>query len=768
MAVELDQHLGDVPVQFRECQGSESNEFLQLFPNGVRYAEGGVDSAFNKVERDVWPTRLLQLKGRRNVRVSEVPVEVESLNSGGVFILDAGLSICQWNGKEASRQEKAKALDVAQAIKNEERGGRASIVAFDEGDFSADGAAAFWEKLGVSDPKAAKVKSAAEGGDDDGAGALAAPKLFKVSDEGGSLQTTEVTERPLVREMLETNDVFVLVAGGAVSAWVGKGASPAEKKAAMSTAVKFLETNKLPNTTPVRLVKEGAEPALFRQQFKQWTKVAMPAPTAGMTKSALERKKSTTDYGALAAAAKSRAKSPDDQPLDDGSGKLQVWRIENFEKVAWPEDKYGHFYGGYSFVVLYSYVPKGKTRDEHMIYFWQGAESSQDEKGASALAAVALDDSLGGQATQVRVVQGKEPGHFVGVFKGKMIVHTGGMASGFKNRADSDSFDTDGTYMYHVRSTSAVNTKAMQVEESAERLNSGDCFVVVVNKKQYIWQGSFSSPDEREYATVVAGELAKMYGCGSPEVIPEGSEPDEFWEAIGGEKDYAAFVEGAAPADEPRLFQICDAQAGGYGATTEEIYDFTQSDLCEDDVMMLDTVSTVYLWIGEQSNPNERKEAMEIAAGYVKACGEVDGRDADTPIVQVSSGAEPAMFTCNFAGWDASPKSKFVDPYQAKLQKEKEERETKAKEEAAAEVAKPESETLASGVPRRVSVSAGGRIIAYAELKEMTAEDGIDMTKREEHLSDAEFQEVFKMSKSEFSELKQWRKNEAKKKAALF
>lgn len=34
----------------------------------------------------------------------------------------------------------------------------------------------------------------------------------------------------------------------------------------------------------------------------------------------------------------------------------------------------------------------------------------------------------------MRVVQNKEPDHFLLIFKGKMVVHAGGRASGFKNR----------------------------------------------------------------------------------------------------------------------------------------------------------------------------------------------------------------------------------------------------------------------------------------------------------------------------------------------
>ena len=36
----------------------------------------------------------------------------------------------------------------------------------------------------------------------------------------------------------------------------------------------------------------------------------------------------------------------------------------------------------------------------------------------------------------------KEPNHFYCLFKGKMVIHSGGKASGFKNRADADAYDS--------------------------------------------------------------------------------------------------------------------------------------------------------------------------------------------------------------------------------------------------------------------------------------------------------------------------------------
>jgi len=42
------------------------------------------------------------------------------------------------------------------------------------------------------------------------------------------------------------------------------------------------------------------------------------------------------------------------------------------------------------------------------------------------------------------VVQGKEPVHFRSLFKGAMLIHEGGKASGFKNSTEVDTYDADG------------------------------------------------------------------------------------------------------------------------------------------------------------------------------------------------------------------------------------------------------------------------------------------------------------------------------------
>ena len=60
---------------------------------------------------------------------------------------------------------------------------------------------------------------------------------------------------------------------------------------------------------------------------------------------------------------------------DNGGGKLEIWRVENFELAPWPKERYGEFYGGDSYVLLYTYLVNDK--ENYIIYFWQGLDSSQ-------------------------------------------------------------------------------------------------------------------------------------------------------------------------------------------------------------------------------------------------------------------------------------------------------------------------------------------------------------------------------------------------------
>lgn len=252
--VELDDQLGGSPVQHREVQDYESDEFLSLFSPSIQILRGGIESGFTHVKPEEYETRLLQLKGKTIVRVTQVSVDSDSLNSGDVFVLDAGLTIFQWNGKQSSPQERQKGGEIARALKSE-RKGQPVVTTTEEGQEDAK----FWELLGGKGP----IASAEEGGDDREAEKKHTKALFQLSDASGTLKFTQKATGKVTKALFDTKDVFIFDSGFEIFAWIGKGASPNEKKSALSSAQTYLAQNNRPAYLPITRVIEGGEPSSF-------------------------------------------------------------------------------------------------------------------------------------------------------------------------------------------------------------------------------------------------------------------------------------------------------------------------------------------------------------------------------------------------------------------------------------------------------------------------------------------------------------------------
>lgn len=110
-------------------------------------------------------------------------------------------------------------------------------------------------------------------------------------------------------------------------------------------------------------------------------------------------------------------------------------------------------------------------------------------------------------------------------------------------------------------------------------------------------------------ASAVANRIAPN---ATIEVIEEGSEPAEFWEALGGEGDYDHELDPAgAPFLDPRLFH-CRILFNGK-LRVEEIGQFEQSDLNVDDIMVLDGGDEVYIWEGQGATAEEKEKSIDMA-----------------------------------------------------------------------------------------------------------------------------------------------------------
>ena len=55
--------------------------------------------------------------------------------------------------------------------------------------------------------------------------------------------------------------------------------------------------------------------------------------------------------------------------LDNGDGKKEIFRVQDFDLVPLDEEVYGKFFGGDSYVIKYTFENNG--RPGYVIYFWQ-------------------------------------------------------------------------------------------------------------------------------------------------------------------------------------------------------------------------------------------------------------------------------------------------------------------------------------------------------------------------------------------------------------
>ncbi|XP_027788517.3 scinderin [Marmota flaviventris] len=631
--VQMDDYLGGKPVQSRELQGYESTDFVGYFKGGLKYKAGGVASGLNHVlTNDLSAERLLHVKGRRVVRATEVPLSWNSFNKGDCFIIDLGAKIYQWCGSSCNKYERLKASQVAIGIRDNERKGRSQLIVVEEGSEPSE----LMKVLGT------KPELPDGDNDDDTIADISnrrMAKLYMVSDASGSMRVTVVAEEnPFSMAMLLSEECFILDHGAAkqIFVWKGKDANPQERKAAMKTAEEFLEQMNYSTNTQIQVLPEGGETPIFKQFFKDWKDKDQSNGFGKVyvTERVARIKQVPFDASKLHSSPQMAAQH---NMVDDGSGKVEIWRVENNGRVQIDPNAYGEFYGGDCYIILYTYH-RGQ-----IIYTWQGANATRDELTTSAFLTVQLDRSLGGQATQVRVSQGKEPAHLLSLFKDKpLIIYKNGTSKKGGQAPASP------TRLFQVRRNLASITRIVEVDVDANSLNSNDVFVLKLrNNNGYIWIGKGASQEEEKGAEYVANVLK----CKTAR-IQEGGEPEEFWNSLGGKKDYqtSPLLETQAEDHPPRLYG-CSNKTGRF--IIEEVPgEFTQDDLAEDDVMLLDAWEQIFIWVGKDANEVEKSESLKSAKMYLET--DPSGRDKRTPIVIIKQGHEPPTFTGWFLGWDSS------------------------------------------------------------------------------------------------------------------
>lgn len=380
---------------------------------------------------------------------------------------------------------------------------------------------------------------------------------------------------------------------------------------------------------------------------------------------------------------------------------LETYFLEKGKKfVKLPKSEFGHFYTEDCYVFLCRYfvpiedtissdekvsdddekrLPNGIAQNpnqnglngdtqmnpeedfKYVVYFWQGRQASKMGWLTFTFSLQKKFESLFNNKLEViQMHQQQENIKFLSHFRQKFIIHHGKRKIGLPDRPIG---------FYHLRSNkNPLTLRCIEVEPDSSKLSSGSCFLLRVKlsssregdilpsngqasagsmSKIYLWIGSRSVPSEARIAEELAREKFLEDGK-SPDVISinEGQEPDEFWNLLGGRKSYETDVEFMKSA---RLFRCSNDK--GYFSISEKCSDFCQDDLSDDDIMILDNGSQVFLWIGPKSSEVEVKLAYKSAQVYVQNLRLKD----PTPrqLMLTIKGKESKKFTKCFHAWSA-------------------------------------------------------------------------------------------------------------------
>jgi len=263
--VEIDQHFGGKPTNHREVMGHESDLFKSYFPHGVQILQGGIATGFHHVDgKAEWKNRLLHVKGKKHIQMTEVPCTGTELNSGDAFVLDTYNFIFVWLGKDVSPFERNKAGMFATALR-EQRHMRQTIVTLEDG---RDDNAEFWKVLGG---RPAKIHTAAEGGSDldadVGKSDMKLKKVVQISDASGSMKIDVIAEGKFGKNVLKSSEVYIIDSGYEIFVWIGLNSDQAEVHDGWQYAQTYLNQSRRPPYLPITKVVEGTNLPSFEAVF---------------------------------------------------------------------------------------------------------------------------------------------------------------------------------------------------------------------------------------------------------------------------------------------------------------------------------------------------------------------------------------------------------------------------------------------------------------------------------------------------------------------
>ncbi|XP_062085157.1 villin-1 [Humulus lupulus] len=819
-ALELDAALGSCSVQYRELQGQETEKFLSYFKPCIIPIEGVYSSRQGHSNEDTYEVKLLTCKGDHVVHVKEVPFSRSSLNHNDVFVLDTASKIFLFSGCNSSTQERAKALEVVQYIKETKHSGNCEVATVEDGKFVGDSEVGeFWSLFGGYAPIPRESPSFFQDQSE-----IQSVKLFWITFQGKLSQSESDS---FTREMLEADKCYMLDCEAEIFVWMGRLTSVTERKTSISAAEDFLRNQGRSAGTHLSLITEGLETSKFRSYFANWPhKVEPRLFEEGREKVAAIFKQNGYEVRELP--------GEDIEPLIDCRGTLKVWRVDGDELSLVPIPEQKKLFSGDCYIVQYVYP--GNGREENLFYAWLGRESILEDRRDAISHMNSIVDSTRGDPVMAQVVQDKEPDQFFLIFQ-MLIIYKGGKSAGYRKflaeeGINDEMYNESEDAFFRIQGTSPDNMRAIQVDQVPSSLNSSYCYILKSGASVFTWIGNLSLTRDHD---LLHRMLEFINPTWQPISVREGSEPDIFWTALGGKSEYAKGKEIKGHVEDPRLF-LLNITEGDFKA--KEIFNFTQDDLTTEDVLVLDCHNELYIWIGCHSKVKSKQQALMLGLKFLETDVLDEGLSVETPFYVVTEGQEPTFFT-RFFDWDFSKENMHGNSFERKLAKLKGKPQSSeaplrsswksysrepipnglrsrsvssngqgrspspapngSSSNWKSPVSYPQStptptarklfsESPRNGSPTKdarspIEISDSGQangteagsninliIYPYERLKVVSSDPapGIDVTKREAYLSDEEFVTKFGMKKGNFYKLPKWKQNKQKMSLNLF
>jgi len=331
---------------------------------------------------------------------------------------------------------------------------------------------------------------------------------------------------------------------------------------------------------------------------------------------------------------------------------VQIWRIEKFKVVPWPKSKYGQFHCGDSYIVLHTMKDPDSDAVKLLydVFFWLGAETTQDEAGTAAYKTVELDDFLDDEPVQYREVQGNESKAFLDLFPRVQILE-GGVDSGFTH-VEKETFNDR---LLHITGY-GQNIQVYQVKVHVNSLNNSDAFILDRGEDANLYQfnGNKANKNEKWRASQIVSDIKSKRGQCELIIVDglndKSSDAQQFWTVIGCSDDGVEINDGDGDDDDMEIELVLQkvSNASGHMEVKELARGKTldKSLLDTKDCFIIDGGKTVFVWCGKKSNKSEKRAAMQNAVDYLK----MQGRDLSVPIARVMEGRETKDFWKVFKG----------------------------------------------------------------------------------------------------------------------